>query len=703
MKILEHMGLSFDDVLLVPQKSSISSRFSGEINLTTTLVPKINLKYPIISSNMDTVTENAMSEEMCRLGGLGIIHRFLSIEKQKELLLKIFSPKILCIGVGKEEYVRFQNICSNVQISAILIDVAHGHSDVMLKQIERIKSISDIPIIAGNVATYHGVFDLLNAGVYSVKCGVGPGSLCSTRIQTGCGVPQLTAIMEAKRALDDFCLHKQLDFKPTIIADGGIRNSGDCVKSFAAGADAIMIGNLFAATDETPGELIRSNGKVVKVYRGMACYSHDTEILTKCGWKFIKNLTKSEEIATLNQHNNTLEYQKIDNLFAYKYCGKMLCVNNRFIDLCVTPNHNMYVAKRSRINDGYKRTFKFVPANELCHGNIYKRNCCWEGIEKESFHIENYLPVKKIKTEQDLEFPMDEWLKFFGLWVAEGCTYNYTQKGKYIDNISSISNCDFNMIQEINDTLHRWGFNSYIVTKRGTNKACYEIIMCNYSIFKYLSQFGDASQKFIPSDLKNLSSRQLKILLDAIIFGDGSASRKCIYTSSVKLVDDLTELILKTGGAPNISINHKKGSIGKIKGKTFIRNHAVYSVSYSSHHKEIFVANKSNRWIDYDGVVFCVEVPNHIIYVRKNNKMVWCGNSRAAQENWKGYATSIEGELTSVPYKGSVKNVFEELISGILSGMSYQNAKNLIELREHAEFIKITSAGYKESLPHGLL
>lgn len=219
---------------------------------------------------MDTVTEEDMAKEMNNLGGLGIIHRFLSVEQHKRLLLNIPSPKVVCIGVGKEEFARFQEIISGTQIIAVLIDIAHGHSEVMAKQINRIKSVSNMPIIAGNVATYDGALDLLNAGVSSIKCGVGPGSLCTTRIQTGCGVPQLTAVMEVRRAVEDFCSGKGLNFKPTIIADGGIRYSGDIVKSFAAGADAVMIGNLFAGTEEAPGERVRTKKGIEKKYRGMA-------------------------------------------------------------------------------------------------------------------------------------------------------------------------------------------------------------------------------------------------------------------------------------------------------------------------------------------------------------------------------------------------------------------------------------------------
>lgn len=273
MNILDAVGLSFDDVLLVPRKSTISSRFSGGIDLSTVLVPGLKLKYPIISANMDTTTGYKLADTLSEAGALGIIHRFLSVEDHLQELLNVNNlyQVVLCIGVGKEQFEeRFLRIFEydnpRVNLGAVLVDIAHGHSDSMLRQIERVKSVAlKLPIIAGNVATYEGTTDLLNAGVHSVKCGVGPGSVCSTRIQTGNGVPQLTAIMECRRAIDDFG-----DASISLIADGGIRAAGDVVKSLASGASAVMIGNLFAGTEEAIGEVISTRHGLIKAYRGMA-------------------------------------------------------------------------------------------------------------------------------------------------------------------------------------------------------------------------------------------------------------------------------------------------------------------------------------------------------------------------------------------------------------------------------------------------
>jgi len=275
--------LSLDDVLLVPQRLTFSSRFNGDIDLSMQLLPGLPyMKYPIVSANMDTVTESRMANKMKELGGLGIVHRFMDIKDHEKEIFRIErEPRILCIGVGGHSKERFDAIIKGrdkTYIQGVLIDVAHGHSNAVIDRIIEVKEARpDLPVIAGNVATYQGTRDLLQAGADCVKVGVGPGSLCTTRIKTGCGVPQLTAIMDALTAVNDW-FSIELEgkspegvWKPTLIADGGIKNSGDIVKALAAGASAVMIGALFAGTDETPGRVVNFPGKGrMKEYRGMA-------------------------------------------------------------------------------------------------------------------------------------------------------------------------------------------------------------------------------------------------------------------------------------------------------------------------------------------------------------------------------------------------------------------------------------------------
>jgi len=398
-KILEETALTFDDVLLVPQYSEISSRYGPDLS-TGTCLGGISLSVPVLSANMDTVTEWEMAEAMARLGGLGIIHRFMSIEEQVRQVEKVkradntvirqpivISPQasvgeardlMESYGVGgimvtdedlrllgvltkrdalfrpdemqvrgcmtpredlvvmmesdipieeakqvfmenrleklplineqgklvglvtakdivkQEKYpdatrdehgnlvvgaavgTRPEDIerCEALQAAGVdiyVVDIAHGHSKHTLDMIKRIRQVHpQAKIVAGNVATYAGTLDLLEAGADVIKVGVGSGSICITRIVTGFGVPQLSAIMESARACQDFGAGE-------IIADGGIRRAGDMVKALAAGAHAVMVGSMVSGTDEAPGFPITKEGKKYKAIRGMASFTANIE------------------------------------------------------------------------------------------------------------------------------------------------------------------------------------------------------------------------------------------------------------------------------------------------------------------------------------------------------------------------------------------------------------------------------------------
>ncbi len=378
-------ALTFDDVLLVPKKGILKSR--READTTTRLTKNIELNIPIISANMDTVTEWKMAVEMAREGGIGIIHRFMSIEEEVEQIKKVkraeniviehpytmrrddrvkdviekinelkvkgfpvvegkelvgivtwrdvrfeenkekrveevMTPKKdliylekvdleeaknllkknkidklpivnergeliglitakdllnlnnkkavkdskgrLRVGaaVGVKDHLKRSEELIKAGVDVIVVDIAHGHSEIAIKAVKEIKEEFNIDVIAGNVATKEGVEDLISAGADAVKVGVGPGAACTTRIVTGHGVPQLTAIM------DSYEIAKEYDIP--LIADGGMRNSGDLVKAIAAGASTGMFGSLLAGTEEAPGTLVIRKGKKYKTYRGMA-------------------------------------------------------------------------------------------------------------------------------------------------------------------------------------------------------------------------------------------------------------------------------------------------------------------------------------------------------------------------------------------------------------------------------------------------
>lgn len=256
-------ALTFDDVLIAPSHTSITSRTAP--SLETKVTKNWSLSIPIISANMDTVTELDMALKMASLGGLGIIHRFMSIEDQvdqvRELKLRNGnSPVAASVGV-KDEGKNRLNYLAEAGVDIITIDIAHGDSVLMLEMISYSKkNYPHIDVIAGNVAMRGAAEKLIEAGADAIKVGIGPGSMCTTRIVTGCGIPQLTAIA--------YCSDICKKYGIPLIADGGIKNSGDIVKCFAAGAQTVMLGSMFSGCLETPGEIIDG----MKNYRGMASY-----------------------------------------------------------------------------------------------------------------------------------------------------------------------------------------------------------------------------------------------------------------------------------------------------------------------------------------------------------------------------------------------------------------------------------------------
>ncbi len=393
MNIRNDFGLTFDDVLLVPHRSSIQSR--KDVSTATWLVPGIHLSIPIISSNMDTVTETRMAIAMAQLGGIGILHRFMTIDQQADCVLRVkrseslivespftispdasieharqrmaevevgglvvvdednhllgiithrdvlLAPNVdrpisqvmtpreklvvasqdetleearrklyehrieklplvdadgrlaglitaqdivkiqqhpnatkdnrgrlrvgAAVGARQEDLERAAS-CLAAGADILVVDIAHGHSDHVINMVHSMKQrFSSVPIIAGNVATEQGVRDLVQSGADAVKVGVGSGSICTTRVVTGFGVPQLSAIIE--------CANVGRALNIPIIADGGIRNSGDLTKSLAAGASTVMIGSLLAGTDESPGATVIRQDRRYKIVRGMASLS----------------------------------------------------------------------------------------------------------------------------------------------------------------------------------------------------------------------------------------------------------------------------------------------------------------------------------------------------------------------------------------------------------------------------------------------
>ena len=255
-------ALTFDDVTLAPNYSEI---LPSETNTSSKLSKNLTIKIPLLSSAMDTVTEGRMAIAIAEKGGIGVIHRNLSIKKQIDEIRKVKNKKFLvgaAVGASLEEHKRAERILKE-NLDLIVVDTAHGHtkkvSDI-IKKIVKIKP-KKTTLCAGNVATAEAAKFLIKFGVDIIKVGIGPGSICTTRLVAGIGVPQLSAIINVKKGIGNS--------KASIIADGGIKFSGDIAKALAAGADAVMIGSLFAGTDQAPGKVIKKNGKLFKSFRGM--------------------------------------------------------------------------------------------------------------------------------------------------------------------------------------------------------------------------------------------------------------------------------------------------------------------------------------------------------------------------------------------------------------------------------------------------
>ena len=269
------LGLTYDDLLLVPQKSEV---VPSEVQLGAWLTKKIHLNVPVVSAAMDTVTEHALAIALARVGGIGMIHKNMSIEAQAREVALVKAAeagddpnavideqgRLLCgaaVGVGANTMERVAALLKE-GADVITVDSAHGHSANILRVVKQLRdTYPELQIVAGNIVTKEAAEDLIKAGADAVKVGIGPGSICTTRVVSGVGMPQASAVDEVAT----YCKGKGV----CVIADGGLKYSGDIVKALALGADTVMLGSLLAGCEEAPGEVIEIYGKKVKSYVGM--------------------------------------------------------------------------------------------------------------------------------------------------------------------------------------------------------------------------------------------------------------------------------------------------------------------------------------------------------------------------------------------------------------------------------------------------
>lgn len=348
-KILKQ-GYTFDDVLLVPAYSEVMPK---QVDISTRLTEKIALNVPLLSAAMDTVTESPMAIGLALLGGLGIIHKNMSIQQQAQQVLEVKTQHVAlekypsaaldskhrllvgaAIGVSDDLLERVDALV-NAGVDIVALDSAHGHSLGVIQSVRKVReNYPDLDIMAGNIISAAGATDLIYAGATCVKVGVGPGSICTTRVISGVGVPQLTAINDVVQIANQY--------KVGVVADGGIKQSGDIVKALASGAHCVMLGGLFAGTEETPGEVMEVYGQKVKSYVGMgsliAMQRGSSDRYFQGGVQELSKLVPEGIEATVNYKGPLREvvYQLMGGLLSgLGYCGcaniKQLHDNAKFV------------------------------------------------------------------------------------------------------------------------------------------------------------------------------------------------------------------------------------------------------------------------------------------------------------------------------------------------------------------------------------
>ncbi|MFA6378143.1 MAG: IMP dehydrogenase [Acholeplasmataceae bacterium] len=286
-------GFSFNDVLIVPKYNKITSR--KEVNFQTKVTKNYSLDIPIIAANMDTVCESEMAIAIGKLGGLGVIHRFLGIKEQVEEIKKVKAHGLIAAAaVGIKDYEERIKALSEVGLNIIVLDVAHGHSKRTGQTLDFIKeNYPKIDVMVGNIATKDAAEYFISKKADALKIGIGPGSMCTTRIMAGAGVPQITAIMDVYEASQG---------RVPLCADGGMKNSGDITKAIGAGANCIMSGSFFAGTLESPGEIIKIGEEEFKEYRGMASYLATVK-------KMLLDGTKVDEVVHVEGEMTKIKYK----------------------------------------------------------------------------------------------------------------------------------------------------------------------------------------------------------------------------------------------------------------------------------------------------------------------------------------------------------------------------------------------------------
>lgn len=394
------------------------------------------------------------------------------------------------------------------------------------------------------------------------------------------------------------------------------------LQKFASGVE-IAVGAFFNGNDFIYP--ININFEHKKLFPGdigpytgeMGCYDDQTEVLTDKGWKFFKNVLRSDKICTLNPTNDAIEYHKPQKIVSFNHHKELVSIQNQTLDINVTLDHNMYVCSQNDFRNG-KNNFKFVKARELEYQSVIKRTADWRGKEEKYFILPAVAKDKckgrenSCNPETSKKILMDSWISFMGIWLSDGSVSKnrvcICQKieGKTKKIKKMLSNLPFEF-KEAGDIF-------YIYNKQ---------------LAEYLRPFGKSFEKYIPFFIKNLSKRQIKLFLEWYCLGDGTIMKnnfRIFYTSSKKIANDIQELLLKAGKVGIIKQREPRGRV-------WICDH--YANSKRTQYEIIERVKKKDSWIDkrdikkikYSGTVYCATVKNHIMFVRRNGKPYWCGNT----------------------------------------------------------------------------
>ena len=357
---------------------------------------------------------------------------------------------------------------------------------------------------------------------------------------------------------------------------------------------------------------------------GGSCYDDKTEILTENGFKLFKDLLPKEKVACLNVETDKLEFKEPNGYINEPFKGDMVCAETDLLNFSVTPNHNMYVSIADNLSEK-KLDYKLTPSENVFNKNIhFNKEINFDGVLQENFILPKLKNTKLDKYKNDLVIPMNSWLKFFGFWIAEG----WVTKS---NNLYQVGICQFKdkkILDELYIILCEMGFNP-----KYTKDKC-QIRIFDRRLWEYLNQFGYSYEKFIPNEIKNLDKNQLNILLKYFLIGDGSLdkNRWRAYTSSEKLANDLNEISLKIGLLSSVKNRGIRNSNKEIEiGRKINSKKESFVISIGSNNirnrKKPLLRKEKMFKKYYDGNVYCVNVPGNIIYVRRNGKGMWCGNS----------------------------------------------------------------------------